>query len=274
MLVPKNITSWYTDTLQFAPGEYTSFLYEVTARSRFHGKVLTCYGAMGFAESPLGNFDPWFRTEAGISAGILTVKGRIFYAPRDFYTPESRVIARRFRYAVNPLVNFPLAKRYGLLAGAGLAFTGDTSTELYTVRFSNKISAGSFAVTFSTGLANWCFTDGEVLAGKDTSVPLQITGNVIFPWLKAALTIGRNWYCDADWNEKKTEYTASLALVPRLSGDAIPIPPQVIPTISGKVTVTAYPDGREKGEATAVLKWNVKTKSFKVAARVDIDFPF
>jgi hypothetical protein len=84
----------------------------------------------------------------------------------------------------------------------------------------------------------------------------------------------RKWYCDADWHEKKIEYAVSLALTPRLSGNDIPIPPQVLPALSCKATFTAYPDGREKGTTTAALKWNAKTKLFKFAARVDVEVPF
>jgi hypothetical protein len=54
----------------------------------------------------------------------------------------------------------------------------------------------------------------------------------------------------------------------------MPIPPQVIPAFSCKVTVTTYPDGREKGATTVALKWNAKTKLYKLAARVDVEVPF
>jgi hypothetical protein len=92
--------------------------------------------------------------------------------------------------------------------------------------------------------------------------------------VKTSLTLQRKWYGDDDWNEKKTEYAVSLALTPKLSAGDIPIPPEIIPALSCKVAVTAYPDGRTKGKTTVSLKWKTKIEVLKLAATVNIEVPF
>jgi hypothetical protein len=274
VLNSRAITAWYTDELQFASGHYITILTEATARSRFLGNLLTCYGVFGFSESPIGGFTPWFRFETGFAARYWIIKGRVFYAPNDFYTSDSRVIAGRIRYAVNPFTQFPLSKKYGVFNGVGITFAGDSSTSLFSARIAERVSAGFFAVTFTAGLDNFLFDGGKINAGKETSFPLQLTGSFMFPGVKTSLTAHRKWYCDADWNEKKTEYAVSLVLTPKLSSGDIPFPPEIIPALSCKVTVTTYPDGRVKGATKASLKWKMKAQTLKVAATVNLEMPF
>jgi hypothetical protein len=88
------------------------------------------------------------------------------------------------------------------------------------------------------------------------------------------LTLQRKWYGDAGWNKKKTEYAVSLVLTPKLSVGDIPFPPEIIPALSCRVTVTSYPDGRTKGKTTASLKWKAKIKELKLAATINLEVPF
>jgi hypothetical protein len=273
-LAPKESTFWFVDTPQFAEDRYTSFLFEASARYRY-GKarrysqwflpvVVTGYGAAGIAETPFGGFDPWFRGDLGVTAGLAAVKAKFYHAPYDFYTPDMRLAPHRTRFAVNPVVNIPVSRKHGIILATGASLSGDSSTDLYALRFAAKASNGYAAVTVTSGLDNWRLEGGGSGASKTSAIPLQVTAQGIFPPLKATVTGKTKWYIDADMNEKKTEYSLGMSAVPRLKGLSFA---PAIPAGTAYLYLTTWPDGREKKSGTVGFKWQGRAGRVKWAAR-------
>jgi hypothetical protein len=278
-LASKESTSWYVDTPQFAEDRYTSFLFEASVRYRYgkarkYGQwflpvVVTGYGAAGIAETPFGGFDPWFRGDAGLTAGLMSVKAKFYHAPYDFYTPDNRLAPHRTRFAVNPVVNIPVSRKHGIILAAGVSLSGDTSTDLYTARFALKASTGFIAATVTSGLDNWYLSGDDLGPSKTSAIPVQVTAQGIFPYIKATVTGKGKWYVDASMDEKKTEYTLGVSAVPRLKGLVFA---PAIPAGTARFYLTTWPDGRKKKSGTFGFKWQGRLKMVKWAARLDFEW--
>jgi hypothetical protein len=283
-LARKTPTTWFVDTPLFAPGYYTSFLGEASFRSRIRGQqktaqkmpysstLITGYGAAGFAESPEGGFVPWFRLESSVSDGFYALKGRLFYAPDDFYTPESRLIAQRVRFSVNPLVHFPLSAQHTLIDTCGVSVSGDSSTHLYSFRLANCLSdGGKRAVTVLTGLDNLLAADdGTLNAASGTVLPLQLTAKTRFPLLDATMNAAWRWYPGANWDSKKTQYSAALTLNPLHSANA---PHSAIPDATLKTEWNINKDGSVKGDCGASARWKLRQKPLTFSAAIEMTVP-
>jgi hypothetical protein len=292
-LIPPKETSWYLDQPQFAEDTYTSFLYEATVRTRFGparrrtrkidpGEVpsfrkrlaaafspvaVTWYGASGMAEAPYGGFDPWFRMDGGVSAGVFTLKSRVFFAPHDFWTPAGRLVPHKLRYMVNPLVNLPLSKQRGIILGAGLVYAQDSATELHTARLSSRISTGAFSLSTTAALDNWLVESGTPTPCGDTTESIQVGVNNNFPMVKTAVTFRVKKYVNSAWDEKKREYTTGISASPRLSG--VKWAP-LVPAGSLRVDAVVYPDGRKRSTVASALRWKAQTKRVKVSGNIDV----
>jgi hypothetical protein len=278
-LAVKPAESWFVATPQFADGRYASFLFEASLKYRY-GKarkytdwflpvVVTAYGGAGLVEYPFGGFDPWFRGDLGVSAGLVSVKGRFYTAPYDFYTPDNRYAAPRTRFAVSPVVNVRLVPSRGILLAAGASLSGDTEEGLYTARAALKGSNGFGAVTATAGLDKW-YLDGQGFgASKESAIPVQATAQAIFPVVKATVTGKRKEYVDAALDNKKTEWTVGASAAPRLKGMRWA---PAVPAVSASFSDTVYADA-EKGDKKSGkvgLKWGGKMKMVKWAGKVEV----
>ncbi|MDR3284323.1 MAG: hypothetical protein LBS97_03985 [Treponema sp.] len=266
------ITTWFTSIPQFASGTYTSLLFEAALSSRIAKNRLTGYGAVGLAESPFGGFVPWFRAEPSFSAGIWALRGRFFYAPQDFYTPENTRIVHRFRFTVNPQAHFRLTGQRGLRLSIGLITSGDTSTELYTARISSGISGEAGSVTMTGGLENVFWDSAGIAAGSGTAFPLKIAGTLRLSALRIALSAEAKQYFGAGWVKKKTGYTGTFTLTPRLSASGV-IPRELIPALSLGADIASYPDGSTSGKTSASLRWSGALRSFRFTAKIELEIP-
>jgi hypothetical protein len=267
-LKPAVETAWHIAHPYFAPGGYSAFLAEASVRSLVFRLPVRWYGAAGFAESPFGGYVPWFRSEGGFSAAPFALRARIFYSPADFYTPENRLIASRFRYSVNPSVAAPRSLKHGLLASGGVVFSGDSFSGLYTVRGSSRISAGHFTATALAGFENWLLPDGcGVTSTADTAFPLRLSLTARFPHLRASSSFRRIWYPGKDWSGTKTQHLASLSLSPRAQNR------WYIPAGNISADIISYKSGKVSGDIAVALKWRVRTKKLTVSGKATVSIP-
>ena len=176
-LVPKDETTWFLPSPYFSEGRYASFFAEAVLRAQVFKKAppLMLYAALGFPQSPFGEFARWSRLELGIpiplGETVLTFKGKLFYAGDDFYTPKNSITAQRTKAAGNLSYSF-----FAFNAAActvGIAFGYDSYTELCKARAGVSVAAGSAAVSAHGHFTGWKLEDARDSSGRaaDGSAP-------------------------------------------------------------------------------------------------------
>jgi hypothetical protein len=264
-------------TPYFAPGVFSSYLAEGAARVTFFPKTTPAlfYAALGLAESPFGYLTPWVRAEAAfpvpLGASRLTLKGKVYYAAREFYTPKNTFSPARFKAMGNAVAAIPLGSALSMTAGLSLSW--DDASRQGQARAALSFAALGFSAGVNGFFNAWKIPEtGGLVTESDTTAGGGLTLGAALPSAKLGFTGTCKVYPGA--KTPKTEYSAAFTAAPRekkvKKGEKPP--PQFIPDCRLRFD-GATKAGVFSGEITAAASWDFLAKGISVAIKLEAVAP-
>jgi hypothetical protein len=289
-LLPKEETTWFLPAPYFSAGRYASFVAEAALRAQVFKKTppLMVYAALGYPQSPFGEFARWSRFEMGVpiplGETVLTFKGKLFYAGEDFYTPKNYRTTHRNKAAGN--ISYSFFAFNAIACNAGIAFGYDSYTELCKARAGFSLAAGSAALSVNGHFTGWKIENADdsnggaagnsafpflFIADSSTSAGYGASVSYIFAAFKPEVSASYKWFPGKNWEGTKEEYAVSLLLTPRYSARNTGI--RYIPVTSIRYNATSYADSRFTSAIAASSTWKLESARIKAYAKVEASFP-